>query len=70
MVVLVGIVIIGGIRRIAATAEKIVPLMCGVYVLAVALHPGGQLHDDPARLRPDLQECLHAATPSTAVSWA
>ncbi|QDU56492.1 alanine/glycine:cation symporter family protein [Aeoliella mucimassa] len=34
MVVAVGIVIIGGIRRIAATAEKIVPLMCGVYVLA------------------------------------
>jgi AGCS family alanine or glycine:cation symporter len=34
MAVLVGIVIIGGIKRIAATAEKIVPLMCGVYVLA------------------------------------
>ena len=34
MLVLAGVVIIGGIRRIAATAEKIVPLMCGVYVLA------------------------------------
>ncbi|HUT89519.1 MAG TPA: alanine/glycine:cation symporter family protein [Thermoguttaceae bacterium] len=34
LIVLVGVVIIGGIRRIAATAEKIVPLMCGVYVLA------------------------------------
>jgi len=33
LAVLVGVVIIGGIRRIAATAEKIVPLMCGVYVL-------------------------------------
>lgn len=33
MAFFVGIVIIGGIRRIAATAEKIVPLMCGVYVL-------------------------------------
>lgn len=33
MAVMVGVVIIGGIRRIAATAEKIVPLMCGVYVL-------------------------------------
>ncbi len=32
MAVMVGIVIIGGIRRIAATAEKIVPLMCIVYV--------------------------------------
>jgi len=29
-----GIVIIGGIRRIAATAEKVVPLMCTIYVLA------------------------------------
>ncbi len=34
MAVLVGIVILGGIKRIAATAEKIVPLMCGMYVLA------------------------------------
>lgn len=34
MVVLVGVVILGGIRRIAQTAEKIVPLMCGLYVLA------------------------------------
>lgn len=34
MTVLVGIVIIGGIRRIATTAEKIVPAMCGIYVLA------------------------------------
>ncbi|MCH7752102.1 MAG: alanine:cation symporter family protein [Planctomycetes bacterium] len=32
MVLLVGIVIIGGIRRIAATAEKLVPTMCIVYV--------------------------------------
>jgi AGCS family alanine or glycine:cation symporter len=32
--VMVGVVIIGGIRRIAATAEKIVPLMCGIYLLA------------------------------------
>lgn len=31
---LTGIVIIGGIRRIAATAEKIVPFMCGLYILA------------------------------------
>jgi len=32
--VLVGVVIIGGIRRIATTAEKIVPAMCGIYLLA------------------------------------
>ncbi len=34
MTVLVGIVIIGGIQRIASTAEKIVPAMCGIYVAA------------------------------------
>lgn len=33
MAALVGVVIIGGIRQIAATAEKIVPLMCVVYCL-------------------------------------
>ncbi len=32
MAVLVGVVIIGGIRRIAATAGKVVPLMCTIYV--------------------------------------
>ena len=36
LMVMVGIVIIGGIRRIAATAEKIVPLMCAVYMAAGA----------------------------------
>jgi len=34
MAFFVGIVIIGGIRRIARTTEKIVPFMCGIYVLA------------------------------------
>ncbi len=34
MAFFVGIVIIGGIRSIARTTEKIVPMMCGIYVLA------------------------------------
>jgi len=34
MAFLVGLVILGGIRRIAQVAEKIVPLMCGLYVTA------------------------------------
>ncbi len=34
MAFLVGLVILGGIRRIAQVAEKIVPLMCGLYVAA------------------------------------
>jgi AGCS family alanine or glycine:cation symporter len=31
---LVGLVIIGGIKRIGQVTEKIIPLMCGIYVLA------------------------------------
>ena len=34
MTIGVGVVIIGGIKRIASTAEKIVPTMCAIYVLA------------------------------------
>ncbi|MEM8712671.1 MAG: alanine/glycine:cation symporter family protein, partial [Planctomycetota bacterium] len=34
MTAAVGIVILGGLRRIADVASKIVPLMCGIYVLA------------------------------------
>lgn len=34
MVLITGVVIIGGIRRIAAVADKIVPFMCGLYVIA------------------------------------
>lgn len=34
MAILVGIVIIGGIKRIAKITEKIVPFMAGIYVLA------------------------------------
>jgi AGCS family alanine or glycine:cation symporter len=34
MLVLTAIVIVGGIRRIASTADKIVPIMCSIYVLA------------------------------------
>lgn len=37
MSIAVGLVIIGGIRRIAAAAEKIVPFMCGLYMLAAIL---------------------------------
>jgi alanine or glycine:cation symporter, AGCS family len=34
LAILVGIVIIGGIKRIAQVTEKIVPFMAGLYVLA------------------------------------
>ncbi len=34
LLILVGLVIVGGIRRIGQVTERIIPLMCGVYVLA------------------------------------
>ena len=34
MCILVGIVILGGIKRIGAATSRIVPLMCGLYVVA------------------------------------
>lgn len=48
MAFLVGIVIIGGIKRIAQTAEKIVPAMCGLYLLAGLIVIFGNLSHVPA----------------------
>jgi AGCS family alanine or glycine:cation symporter len=47
---LVGVVIIGGIRSIARTAEKIVPLMCVVYVSAALLIIVANIGEVPAAL--------------------
>ena len=46
--VMVAIVILGGIQRIAATAEKIVPFMCGLYVLASLYILGANASEIPA----------------------
>ncbi len=48
LAVLVGIVIIGGIKRIGAVAEKIVPLMVGVYVVAALIIIGLNITSVPA----------------------
>jgi AGCS family alanine or glycine:cation symporter len=37
MSVLVGLVIIGGMKSIAKVTEKVVPLMCGIYILAAIM---------------------------------
>ena len=34
LAILTGVVIIGGIKRIGSVAEKIVPFMCGIYIIA------------------------------------
>lgn len=50
MTVLVGVVIIGGIRRIGATAEKLVPFMCVIYVAACVYVLAIHWQDIPAAL--------------------
>lgn len=37
MMICTGAVILGGIKRIATTAEKIVPLMCAIYLIGCAI---------------------------------
>jgi len=48
MTALVGVVIIGGLKRIASTAEKIVPVMCGIYVAACLYIMGSMFSEVPA----------------------
>jgi len=63
MAVLVGIVIIGGIKRIAHTTEKVVPFMCGIYVLASLVVLGMHIQDIPAAISKIL---VGAFSPSAA----
>ncbi len=51
MSILVGVVILGGIKRIAATAEKIVPFMCGLYVLLCLFVLGENFSEIPDALK-------------------
>jgi AGCS family alanine or glycine:cation symporter len=48
MAIVVGIVIIGGIKSIARVTDKIVPFMVGVYVLAAVIVLGYHIADIPA----------------------
>lgn len=50
LAVLVGVVIIGGIRSIAAVAEKIVPTMAGLYLLSGLIVLIVNIHNVPAAL--------------------
>jgi len=48
MAVLVGIVILGGLKRIASVTEKVVPFMVGIYLLAAFIIIGANLSSIPA----------------------
>ncbi len=62
--VTVGLVLLGGIRRIAAVAERLVPAMIVVYVLAASLYILLNLTAIPAVVA---QIVTNALTPSAAV---
>ncbi len=47
---LVGLVIVGGIKSIARVTSKLVPLMCGIYLLAALIILGLHWQDLPAAL--------------------
>jgi alanine or glycine:cation symporter, AGCS family len=51
MLVLVGMVILGGIQRIGAATSRIIPLMCGLYVLASMVILGLNIQKIPEALR-------------------
>ncbi|HJM58149.1 MAG TPA: alanine/glycine:cation symporter family protein [Planctomycetota bacterium] len=58
MTAMVAVVIVGGIKRIAATAEKIVPLMCGIYVAACLIVLVMKMGEIPAAFGTILSEAL------------
>ncbi len=46
----VGVILFGGMRRIAQWTDKMVPLMCGIYILACVTVLGAQIAELPAAL--------------------
>lgn len=62
--ILVGIVIIGGIRSIASVTEKLVPFMCGIYVLAALVVIFSKFDQIPAAFG----TIIHDAFAPTAVA--
>ncbi len=51
LAVLVGLVILGGIKRIGAFAGAVVPVMCGLYLLAALYVLGANIGEVPVMLR-------------------
>jgi alanine or glycine:cation symporter, AGCS family len=50
MAAMVALVIIGGIKRIGAVTEKVVPFMCGIYILAALVVIGVNIANLPETL--------------------
>lgn len=63
LAVIVGLVVVGGIRRIGHVAGKLVPMMCVLYMLAAILVVAVKIDQVPAMFRLIF---LHAFSPSEA----
>lgn len=64
LAILTGVVIIGGIKRIASVTEKLVPLMAVIYIIASLIIIGAHFSEVPAAIG---QIFSGAFTPSAAV---
>ena len=58
MVILVGLVILGGIKSIAKVASLVVPIMCGVYLLACLFILGTHFSEIPSAFRLIIQQAF------------
>ncbi len=59
MVILVGLVILGGIKSIAKVASLVVPIMCCVYLLACLFIQCNHFYEIPAAFRLILQQAFY-----------
>jgi AGCS family alanine or glycine:cation symporter len=56
--IIVGLVIIGGIRSIARATSKIVPFMCGIYAIAALIIIGMHITEVPAAIGTIIREAF------------
>jgi AGCS family alanine or glycine:cation symporter len=66
LTLIVGAVIIGGIKRIGAVAGRLVPLMCGLYLLAAVFVVAMNVADVPAMLTLIVRSAFNPAEASGA----
>jgi AGCS family alanine or glycine:cation symporter len=66
LMLLVGLVIVGGIRRIGSVAGRLVPLMCGIYLLGGLVVVAANAQAVPGLLRRIVEDAFAASSASGA----
>jgi len=59
LAIIVGIVIIGGIKRIGKVTERVVPFMAGIYVLAALIIIGAHYQDIPRAFNMIIEQAFY-----------